>query len=218
MPSIPAFRQFRCQIHAGAQRRTLEAKFDFWGHVAFANLLQRHVPQKAAPPYSENHCFYDAAISMLQQLLDEFQPQIVYVWEHIAYDAVTRHLPLLDGLQQKPVFPEHPTMEHFRFPGRKILPSHEGWRSQVLPIESVLVNDSRRGLITYSNGRLVISSEQSERVIGSLLYKLLHYYTFQGWDDLDILFVKYNRDGQPVIPARSATITTLRKISSTTNF
>lgn len=221
----PAYSTFTKYLLGRKDALTPEEKFDLWDHLAFTNLLQCYVPKKVVSPYSENRLSYDVAIPSLANLLKELKPQVVYVWERITYEAITHNLSLLEGLQQESLLPEHPTMELYlfsyrtqlpglqikqiseilksRFRDRKILPKTEGWSKKVQPIEKVIFHAAQRGIITYSNGLFVISANRPEKEGGYFLSQLLHLYNFSGWDDLDLLFVKYNSQGRPM---------TLRKI------
>lgn len=213
---------------------SIEEKFDFWDRVAFTNLLQCYVPQKVVPAYSEKPDFYNVAIPSLKELLADLQPEAIYVWERITYEALTANLDQLPGLRQESLMPEHPTMDLYLFsyntkpitpdinlirqhiqsiyPERTILPRREAWLTNYpLPLENVLLNALKRGLLTFSDGLFVINPDRPEKEGGHFIHLLRNQYNFNSYEDLDKLIVKYNKQGEPM------SLRQIRHYNNTTN-
>ncbi|MBP9990591.1 MAG: hypothetical protein KBT45_04080 [Bacteroidales bacterium] len=199
---------------------TIEEKIDFWDHLAFANLLQCFVPQKVTPSYAECPELYDQAIPDFVQILDQLKPQVVYVWEQITYNAIMANKDRLPGLRQEPLFPEHPTLQLYKFSYETELPTMtvakigeilhsvfskialaktpDAYRQNVVKPERAIYNALRYGLLDYLEGRFVLNSNFPEKESGCFLATMLVCYQFDGWSDMDKLFVKYNKSGEPI--------------------
>lgn len=213
----PTYSTFTRYMVGKKRPLTTEEKYGFWDHVAFTNLMPYFVGQKINPTYAENPAPYDAAIRDIVSLIEELDPQVVYVWSQSACDAILYNQNLLSGLSEELIFPEHPTLEIHRFvrgttthtskaaqikeiiakayPNKCIIPVKPNWGKTIpIPLEEVLLRALKRNIITLDSGRCVINNEKMEREGGHLLHKVKAYYNIGEWKDMDQLFVKYSHD------------------------
>lgn len=196
-----------------------DEKNDLWQHLAFTNLLQCFIPTKCLPPFDENKDLYLQALPQLKELLQQIQPQQIFVIGQEAAIALSKSQ--IHGLRQESLMPEHPTMDLYLFsyntkpltpdidlirqhlttlyPERAILPRRDAWSSgHTHLLENVLLKAMKRGIVIFSDGHFVINPDRPEKEGGHFVYLLYNLYNFNSYDDLDKLIVKYNKQGRPM--------------------
>ena len=216
----PAYSTFSKYLLGRKDQLTSQEKFDLWDHLAFTNLLQCYIPNKISPTYADNPDLYNSAIPALKELLEQIQPQIIYVWTKVAYEVIMAHIKQFDGLKQLSLMPEHPTMFIYKFsyrtrtrqltvdlvrqyldelyPSRTIDRSNEGLKRNVVPLEKALVNAVNRGILIFQDGIFLIDPAKPEKDGGHFVNQLRYLYTFAHWEEVGKLIAKRNSKGEDI--------------------
>ena len=92
----PTFSMFTKYVTGRNDHLPKPVKYRFWEHVAFYNYVQHYLPDGNAPRYDDNREMLDADWPALQDLLDELQPEIIYVWNSCIKDAIVANNHKLD--------------------------------------------------------------------------------------------------------------------------
>lgn len=70
---------------------TEDEKRNFWEQVAFTNYLQHYLPDGYMPDYTGNEKLFDADYEAFIEVLEELNPQVVFVWGQTVKDCLVAH-------------------------------------------------------------------------------------------------------------------------------
>ena len=216
-PTYTAFTRYMLDSKQGL---TTEQKNDFWESVAFYNFYQCFSATDSVPDANDLKTLNDNAIKALLQVIKDLQPKAIYVWTKAVSDVLESHLAKIPGLRKESLLREHSTMELYLysynyntgsaslravqeylekcFPNREITLSPEGIRKKVPPLDRALHNAIKRGALLFDNGRLIVSKGRRGEEVGYILKQLKLYYTFNSWEEIEYIIVKYKKNGEPV--------------------
>ena len=68
-----------------------EQKRDFWEKVAFYNFNQHYLPNGFSPSYEENMTLYESDYPAFEALLQELQPDCIFVWSEPVKKCLLAH-------------------------------------------------------------------------------------------------------------------------------
>ena len=216
-PTYSAFTRYMLDCKKGL---TSEQKNNFWNSVAFYNFYQCFSSSDSVPCNNNRKTINKNAINSLLEVINKIQPNVIYVWTKDVNDVIEANISKFSGLKKESLLREHSTMElylysynykintttqgdideylHKFFPNREITLTIEGANKNVPSLSKVLLNAIKRGAFQFDNGKLVIPCTRKEQEGGYILNQLKLYYTFNSWDEIELIIVKYKRNGERV--------------------
>ena len=80
---------------------TQNERLDFWNSVAFYNYIQHFLPEAEDFSYQERKSVLDADFPAFMQVLEELEPDVIYIWTDAVKDAVFSNAHRLGGTRLK---------------------------------------------------------------------------------------------------------------------
>ena len=80
---------------------TQNERLDFWNSVAFYNYIQHFLPEAEDFSYHERKSVLDADFPAFMQVLEELEPDVIYIWTDAVKDAVFSNAHRLGGTRLK---------------------------------------------------------------------------------------------------------------------
>lgn len=213
-PTYTAFTRY--MLHSKKALNS-EQKAEFWESVAFCNFYQRFSPCDEIPLGEDAASINKSAAKSLCAVIEELQPQVVYVWSQLVNEAIDSNIDKSFGLKKENLEREHSTMELYFysykckvksvsvetirqyiaacFPQREIVQTSIAKKKNVPPLEKMIQNAIKRGVFRFDNGELVISNDKNGGEIGYILSQMKQFYTLGSWSEIQSFIVKYKSDG-----------------------
>lgn len=98
-PSYGEFTRFMTGIRG--RIITQNERLDFWNSVAFYNYIQHFLPEAEDFSYQERKSVLDADFPAFMQVLEELEPDVIYIWTDAVKDAVFSNAHRLGGTRIK---------------------------------------------------------------------------------------------------------------------
>lgn len=98
-PSYGEFTHFMTGIRG--RIITQNERLDFWNSVAFYNYIQHFLPEAEDFSYQERKSVLDADFPAFMQVLEELEPDVIYIWTDAVKDAVFSNAHRLGGTRLK---------------------------------------------------------------------------------------------------------------------
>lgn len=98
-PSYGDFTHFMTGIRGRIISRN--ERLDFWNSVAFYNYIQHFLPEAEDFSYQERKSVLDADFPAFMQVLEELEPDVIYIWTDAVKDAVFSNAHRLGGTRLK---------------------------------------------------------------------------------------------------------------------
>ena len=98
-PSYGEFTHFMTGIRG--RIITMQERLDFWNSVAFYNYIQHFLPEAEDFSYQERKSVLDADFPAFMQVLEELEPDVIYIWTDAVKDAVFSNAHRLGGMGLK---------------------------------------------------------------------------------------------------------------------
>ncbi len=213
----PTYTAFTRYMLNSKKALTQEQKVEFWESVAFCNFYQCFSPCDEMPFGDDEVSINKSAAKSLRAIIEELQPQVVYVWSQKVSEAIDRCIDKSFGLKKENLEREHSTMELYfysykckikavsiesirqyiaeSFPQREIVQTEIAKKKNVPSLDKMIQNAIKRGVFRFDNGKLVISNEENCYAIGYILYQMKQFYTFASWAEIESFMFKYKSDG-----------------------
>ncbi len=204
---------------------TTQQKYDFWESVAFTNFFQCYCPSDLFPEEIDIEKTNKNAVKALSQILNELNPQQVYVWTKRIGEVIDKNLQKFPGLKKESNVCKNSSLhislysynyninnveindiENYlqnKLAQKQIIPSLYGKKKNVVPLSKALLNTIKKGFLQFDNGELVVCKKAPGKEIGYIIYQLKQLYNFNNWEQLEKIISKYKQDGSKVKSLRT---------------